>query len=376
MLALVSDEISLTYKELDRLIDQYEVAPLPFYAYPTLDTVIRILAHFKKGVSLCPISPREPKLPSLSLPQENATYLATSGTTLHPKIAINTFDAHIYAASHQLPELTLQENDVYELSLPLNHVGGLTILLRCYLAKACILLSKNKQDLVTHTSLVTTQLKRLLKEKKKYPRLKSLLLGGGPLSFDLCLAASNQGYPIYLTYGMTEMASQIATRKFSSQDGIVFGFPLEGREIHIENNEIYVKGKTLFKGYLQQSSPFLNGYFPTKDLGAITEKGVTLLGRKDRMIISGGENIHLEEIELASLSHPDIIHAKASSRDDDEYGKRPLLSLYVSKIFSSEQIRQYLKEKLPSFKVPSIEDITITLESRMDEGKLSLKESL
>jgi O-succinylbenzoic acid--CoA ligase len=154
---------------------------------------------------------------------------------------------------------------------------------------------------------------------------------------------------------MTEMASQIATAKYSFEKGVSFGNPLKGREIKIVDNEIYVRGSTLFKGYLNKPSPFLDGWFPSKDLGFIDEDGLKISGRKDRMIISGGEKIQPEEIETILQSHPLVDHAKIRARSDLEFGQRP--ELIIQTALTKNEIRNYLIERIEKFKVPNLQDI-------------------
>jgi len=171
----------------------------------------------------------------------------------------------------------------------------------------------------------------------------------------LCKEAYERGFNIYLTYGMTETASQIATQKFHPDTGISFGHPLPHREVKIENGEIWVRGKTLFQDYLNHPSPFIDSWFPTKDLGRIGPHGLEILGRKDRMFISGGENIHPEEIEQALLSHPKIFSCKVSSKPDSEFGERPVA--LVATHLNPSAVRNHLESLLPRYKIP---DITLT----------------
>ena len=97
-----------------------------------------------------------------------------------------------------------------------------------------------------------------------------------------------------------------------------------------------------------------DGWFATKDLGQIDEQGnLTLLGRKDRMFISGGENIQPEEIEAALCNLPGILAAHVIPIDDLEFGKRPTAYLLEEHPqYTLESVRAALAEKLPSFKHP------------------------
>lgn len=328
-----------------------------FFANPTNESVSHILNRLKKGLSLFPVSPKELSLPKIDLPS-SGVLISTSGSSGKPKRAHLTYENLFASFAFSHKDLLLTPNNHYLLSVPLYHISGLSIVTRCHFSGAHLVFPDSGNDSkVTHISFVPTQLKRFLENPKKYPKLKAILVGGAPIPYNLCLQAYKMGFPIYITYGMTEMSSQIATEKFSPQKGIAFGLPLEKREVKIHENEVYVRGETLFKGYYNEPSCFIDGWFPTKDLGKMGPNGLEILGRKDSMFISGGENIHPEEIELALLSHPEIKRAKVTSRFDEEFGKRPVATIETS--LQLDEIREYLQSLLPRFKIPLANDIAL-----------------
>lgn len=330
-----------------------------FYAPPTKDTIEKILYNLRKKIPIFPISPREPELPFPFQPPEGiATCLKTSGTTGAPKFAMHSFENHLTNASNPHPLLELSSTDRWYLSLPLNHVGGLAILFRSFVSGMSVVLEKD--DTITHLSFVPTQLKRYLQNPIHYPKLKAILLGGAPIPLELCKQAYKMGLPLFLTYGMTEMSSQIATHPFHPSTGVTFGFPLKERELKIApDGEIWVRGKTLFQGYL--GGPRISDWFPTRDIGEMGPNGLLIHGRKDRMIISGGENIHLEDIEKSLMNLPEVQDAKVTSRPDEEFGQRPLATITLSSPLCPEEIRERLSYDLPRFKIPHLSDIYIVL---------------
>jgi O-succinylbenzoic acid--CoA ligase len=108
------------------------------------------------------------------------------------------------------------------------------------------------------------------------------------------------------------------------------GRVLSGREIKVgAEGEILVRGATRFAGYVtadRLDSPFdAAGWFATGDLGDLDAAGrLEVRGRRDTMFISGGENIHPEEIERALL---DRLRAEACvvvPVPDETYGRRPV----------------------------------------------------
>ncbi len=328
-----------------------------FFAHPTKESISHILSRLKENLPLFPVSTRELILPEIDLPS-SGILISTSGSSGKPKRAHLTYENLFTSQAFSHPDLVLTPNDHYLLSVPLYHISGLSILTRCHFSGANFVLPDSGNDSkVTHISFVPTQLKRFLQNPKKYPNLKAILVGGAPIPYSLCKEGYDKGLPIYISYGMTEMSSQIATEKFCPKKGIAFGSPLPERNLKIVNNEIYVSGKTLFKGYLGLSSPFIEGWLPTNDLGKIGPNGLEITGRKDSMFISGGENIHPEEIELALLSHPKIKRAKVSSRPDNEFGARPVATIQT--VLQKKEIQEHLQSTLPKYKIPSANDITL-----------------
>jgi O-succinylbenzoic acid--CoA ligase len=328
-----------------------------FYAHPTEESVAYIRERIKHDLPFFPVSTRELALPKVKLPLAGVL-IATSGSSGKAKLAHLSLENLFYSAKFSHPDLALGPGDKYLLSVPLYHVSGLSIVSRCYFSGAEVVLpGSSKESEVTHISFVPTQLKRFLQNPKSYPKLKAILVGGAPIPFDLCCEAHSQGFPIYITYGMTEMTSQVATQKFDPKKGIAFGDPLPHRELKLVDGEIYVRGKTLFQGYHNLPPSFVDGWFPTNDLGQIGPHGLELIGRKDRMFISGGENIHPEELEKALLSHPSITRASVHSRTDPEFGARP--SAFIETTLSQEAILEHLSSLLPKFKLPKKQDITL-----------------
>lgn len=362
-IAIYSKEKTVSYKELFSLIKR-KIPVAVFVATPTLETIVNIFACILSKTPFYPISPREPHLPSVPpLTSDLCSCLMTSGTTATPKFATHTWENHLTSALNPHKDLTLLPTDRWYLSLPLNHIGGLAILFRCFLHGAAVILPDLAQANATFLSFVPTQLKRYLENPYPLPHIRAILVGGATISESLCRSAYERGLPLFLTYGMTEMSSQIATAPYHPSTGITFGFPLPHRELKIHSDgEIYVKGKTLFAGYLNRRTPLDNGWFLTSDIGEITAHGLILKGRKDNMIISGGENIHLEEIEKALLDITEIAGAKVFPRKDPEYGERPVARISLSSPIEIDTIIGKLKEILPSYKVPSKTDFLIVSE--------------
>lgn len=309
--------------------------------------------------------------PKISLDQD-ATILFTSGSSSKPKAALHTFGNHYFSAMASNEHLPVNQNDRWLLSLPLYHVGGLAILFRICLKGAAIVIPDDSRNMVediknhnvTHCSFVPTQLYRLLQDKESIKILKTLkviLLGGARIPGSLLQKAIEYALPIFITYGLTEMSSQVATSgRVENDREASLARILKNCELKIgQNEEIYVKGKTLFQGYIKESTierPFdESGWFNTGDLGQIVDKKyLKVIGRKDNMFTSGGENIQPEEIEQCLLEIHGVEDSLVVPIPHAEFGYRPIALIRYNERqkISDATLRKSLANILPKFKIP------------------------
>jgi len=295
------------------------------------------------------------------------TIIFTSGSTGAPKAALHTFGNHYHSALGSNANIALRTGDRWLHSLPLYHVGGLSILFRCLLAGATVALPQPGTTLgqsiaglgATHVSLVSTQLSRLLRENADLGGLEAILMGGGPVPRSLVDEALARGLPIHTSYGLTEMASQVTTTPpgASLEELRTAGRALPGREVSIsERGEILVRGGTLFAGYVEGEEidrPVdVEGWFHTRDLGELDESGYLRVGgRMDNLFISGGENIQPEEIEEALCRLDGIDEAVIVPVPDEEFGARPVAYVRINDGEQRDLARE-LEPVLPRFKIP------------------------
>ncbi len=275
-----------------------------------------------------------------------ATYLFTSGSSATPKIACHSIGNHFYSALGSIHHHNLVPGDRWQLTLPLFHVGGIAILFRSFLAGSSVILSKTMNN-ATHLSLVPTQFQRILNSSPK--GYKCILLGGAKTQPSLYKKGLERGFPLELTYGMTEMSSQI----ISNNQLLLY------RDLKIQKDqEILVRGKTLFQGYYSKESGLnlpldAEKWFHTKDLGKLNLKsGIQFLGRKDRVFISGGENIQPEEIENALYALPGMVEVCVIPTPDKEFGERPIAIIHSKIEYQEIQLRNILEKRFPKYKIP------------------------
>jgi O-succinylbenzoic acid--CoA ligase len=297
-----------------------------------------------------------------------ATLVFTSGSTGTPTAVLHSWANHLYSAKGSNANLPLRPGDRWLLSLPLYHVGGLAILVRCALAGAAVAVPDADASLsasidaagATHLSLVATQLRRLLDARETLPpRVRGVLLGGGPLPDTLLRRGHARGWPLHTSYGSTEMASQVTTTPPGAPlDALrTAGRPLPHRRVRIDDEgQILVAGPPLCLGLAdgeQIRDPRANGWFPTGDLGRFDAQGrLHVQGRADRQFVSGGENIQPEEIETALERVEGIERAVVVPVPDEEYGRRPVAFVQSGEGPVPDDWRASLADTLPSFKIP------------------------
>lgn len=285
-----------------------------------------------------------------------ATIVFTSGSTGNPKAVAHNSQQHLASAQGLLAEFPFGCDDCWLVSLPLYHVSGLAIVYRWLYSGACIKLGSGElqQDIkgVTHASLVATQLHRLLQCGQPL-KLRQVLLGGSHIDPKLAQRAASQGIDTWLGYGMTETASTVTAKRVD--DSPTAGHLLAKRQLKLVDNRIYVAGETLAAGYFQRGEikPIAqDGWFDSKDLGQWQGDELVIIGRADNQFISGGENIHCEEIERVLSQHPLIEQVVVLPIDDIEYGQRPVAMIQHADAFNLSALDDYLTPRLSRFKWP------------------------
>jgi O-succinylbenzoic acid--CoA ligase len=352
--ALLNTEAKLSYRELHELVNGmcallkcYNHQTVVLIAHHDERTILALLALLRLNIK---VVLRHPKLivldhlqvidpiqlspmPSIQGPKtwditSIKVFFLTSGSTGQPKAVSFNLGALLKSALGTNYFYQLDTKMSWLLKLPMSHVGGLMVIFRCLLAKATIQLDENMA--ADFLSYVPTQLYRLLQspsseELSRLKRARAILLGGAKTSLSLLQKADSYKLNLSITYGMTEMASQITAGMHSC------GHPLPFREIKIaEDGEILVKGACLFSGYGVEDPRQLildhEGFFRTRDVGTYSkEQGLNWLGRKDRMITKGGENIHPEQIESLLWQITEINEVAFFGIDDEEWGSELVL---------------------------------------------------
>jgi O-succinylbenzoic acid--CoA ligase len=282
-----------------------------------------------------------------------ATMMFTSGTTSAAKPVYLTLANWEANAVGSALALGLDLDERWLCTMPLAHVGGLSILLRSTLYGTTVVLHDRfdtdaviadlmaEDRRITLVSLVPTMLARLLDAGLSHPpTLRWVLLGGGPIPAGLLTRAQAAGVAVAWTYGMTEACSQIAT----------FGIPLHGVELRFIDGEIQVRGPIVSPAALAP-----DGWLHTGDLGGLDEHGrLRVTGRQADTIVSGGENIAPAEVEAVLMEHPAVQDAGVFAQNDPAWGERVVATvvLRAGQRASPTELQAFVGERLARFKVP------------------------
>lgn len=349
------------------------------------------------GGELTPSTPTP--TPSTYAPAVDDTLaiVRTSGSGGLPKGVRLSRRAFVASAVASAANLGWQDDDRWLLALPVAHVGGLSIVLRCLLGRRTLVLegigdldSARRFDAaamvellqgqgVSLMSVVPTMLDALLAAAPAVPsKLRAVLVGGAAASPQLMARAVEQGWPVLATYGCTEACSQITTQPYGTpwSPAVGSGRPLRGQQVRIRQGRIETQGPTLMDGYLPPGDePFTeDGWLRTGDLGRLDDSGcLHVLGRADDVIISGGENVTPLAVEVVLESHPAVAAACVFGRKDAKWGQRVVAALVAEEGVakpSAEGWDDFLKGRLASYERPKevfwVESLVLNAVGKVD----------
>ena len=339
-LAVVTAGRTVTYAQLDEGVTQL-ARRLVVEPGTHLPTTLRSGVEFcellhalpRRGAALMPLDPQRQVAPLPALgPEADVplhtdfdaeavhTVMHTSGTTGTPIPIELTFGNHRASALASADALGVEPDDRWLCPLPLFHVGGLGVLIRCAVNGTTAVLHEGfhvqrvkaalESGQASLASLVPTMLQRLREAGlSRAPRLRTIALGGGPIPAGLLEWAETAGIPVTPVYGMTETASQVVAGSP--------GRPLRGVELRIEEGEVLIRGPMVARSALAP-----DGWLHTGDLGRLDEQGrLHVEGRRKELIVSGGENVAPLEVEQALLTHPAVADAGVAGLPDPEWGE-------------------------------------------------------
>jgi o-succinylbenzoate---CoA ligase len=340
-----------------------------------------------------------------------AAVVATSGTAGAPKVVELGADAIRWSALATSAALEAGPGDRWLCCVPVHGVAGLAVLARAWhtglpvevydgFDPAAVGAAAGRATLV---SLVPAMLRRLLAAGDAASRFRRVLLGGGPVPADLAKEAKDRGVGLVRTYGLTETFGGMAhdghpldgaeVRIGGVQAGRVGGSGMPGvREAGVREGgagggrgssvpdpegEILVRGPMLFRRYRGEpgrtAAALRGGWLHTGDLGRIHHDGrLVVLGRVDDLVISGGVNVHPDEVEAVLADHPGVAEVAVAGRADPEWGQRVAAFVVArdpGRPPTLEELRAFARERLAPAKAPR-ELIIVPALPRGPSGKL------
>jgi len=258
------------------------------------------------------------------VPAEVAVVIATSGSTGEPKGVQLAASALLHSARASLDRIGARAGDRWLCPLPTSHVAGLGVLVRSLAGGTTPVVAQRLGDRLgpaasrcAHVSLVPTQLRRLLAARADLARFGTILLGGAAAPAGLLAAARTAGARVVTTYGMTETCG-----------GCVYdGVPLAGVSVRTgAGGRIEIAGPVLFSGYRLRPDltgrAMAGGWLVTSDVGAFEAGRLSVRGRADEMINTGGEKVAPGEVAAALELCPGVREAVVIGQPDPEWGER------------------------------------------------------
>lgn len=272
----------------------------------------------------------------------------TSGSTGGAKRVVLHRDALIAASDAAAARLGFR--GTWHLALQPRYVAGLMVLVRGLLGDGVRAAASDLADLEVGpgrncVSVVATQLYRALQSPAitaRLARFDAILVGGAALSPGLRARAEDAGLAVIETYGMSETCGGIAWD----------GLPLPGVAIGLDaEDRVLIGGPTLFSGYLGRPEltrqVLVDGVLRTLDRGRVDGGRLTIEGRMDDVLISGGVNVDLADVR-AAVAELDA-EAAVLGVDDDEWGARVVLFATSGTL---PQWRDRLRGRLPAACLP------------------------
>ena len=289
-------------------------------------------------------------------PEAVHTVLFTSGTEGEPRAVELTAGNQDASAAASAAVLGVAADDRWLCALPLFHVAGLGILVRCARNGTTAVLHDGfdaaavaaalADDRIALASLVPTQLRRLRATGLLgASHLRALLLGGGPIPPDLVEWARDADLPVRCTYGMTETTSQVALTALWESGATA----LPGAEIEIGDDcEILVRGPMV-----APRAAGAHGWLRTGDRGSIDRHGrLHVEGRVKELIATGGEQVAPAAVEAVVAAHPSIADVGVAGAPDPEWGEAVTAYVVERSRVADHDLLAFCRERLAGYQVP------------------------
>lgn len=367
---LVDDARAMSYSDVLGRVDEraddmrprvaeWEIVPVKVSL--DIESVIEILAVGHAGGVPLPFTDSPPELPISTAPGV-AVCIRTSGTSGPPKVVPLSFTNISASVIASRARLGNGREDRWLLCLPLDHVGGVSIIWRTLESGGSAVVAPFAASGMTIerldptiASMVPTMVQRLMDcNPAALASIGLVLVGGAPISAALWQSCLESRVHLVSTYGMTEAGSQVATARPADASARK-GVPLDGFDVVVvrrdgepasegETGIISVDGPAVFDGYLGEARR--QGPFRSSDLGRFDTDGrLHVEGRVDDVIISGGVNVSLGAVAVAIMGLDEVRDVCVVAATDKEWGEIACAMVVtdVGLDVVSAKVRQQLK---------------------------------
>ncbi|SHU15598.1 acyl-CoA synthetase (AMP-forming)/AMP-acid ligase II [Mycobacteroides abscessus subsp. abscessus] len=330
----------------------------------------------------------EPR-PAMHAPRDLCSIAYTSGTTGHPKGAMQSHESVLLNCALTATMHGRSENDVVVTALPAAHVYGNVAINSTFLAGGTVVLM-GRFDAGRALSLIETEGATMFEgvpamysmlladpalERTAFSSLRLSTVGGQTLSTEVLTAwQSHTGAPLIELWGMTELAGLGSTHSVYapprpgsigvSLPGIELGLaPIDGATGHVPtgcHGELAVRGPLVMLGYHKRPDATAevlseDGWLRTGDIAYADNTGhYFVVDRIKDMIITGGYNVYPAEIERVVATHPDVVMVAVGPRHDPVRGE--IAVAYVvpkpGSRPSEEDVIGHCRNQLAAYKCP------------------------
>lgn len=311
------------------------------------------------------------------------TIVLTSGTTGTPKGAARPTPPGIGPLATILDRIPFNAGETMLVSAPVFHTWGYAALQLALGTRATMVFQRffdpaaAREALETHGIhahvAVPVMIQRMLElpadHTARYRRpLRVTALSGSSLPGGLASAYMNEyGDVLYNLYGSTEASwVSIATPEDLRRDPRTSGRPPRGTVVRILDDEgrevrpgevgrIFAGNDLLFDGYTTgQTKEFIDGLMSTGDLGSMRDGLVFVEGREDDMIVSGGENVYPDEVQIALDRMDEVRECAVVGVPDEQFGQRLVAFIVLADgaSLTEEQAISFVKKQVARHAVP------------------------
>ena len=332
--------------------------------------------------------------------------IMTSGTTGHPRGVPRGSTGGMADGAGFLERLPVRTRQTIVITNPLFHGWGIgALLLGSGLSCTMVLrrrfdpeevlaaVSAERAQILTGVPVMFERLMRLDHETLARYDVRSLRIvasSGAALGAPLAERLLRRFGPVvYSIYGSTEVAlATVAGPKDLAADPATAGRPLRGVRVEIvgpdrdilprgERGRVFVGNRLGFKGYTSGGTKEdVDGMLSSGDMGYFDANGrLSIDGREDDMVISGGENVYPVEVETLLARRDDIAEVAVFGVPDPEFGQR-LRAVVVAAPdtdVTSDELREYVRGRLGTYLVPR-EVLLVDALPRNETGKVLLRE--